>query len=86
MGYKVSSAQYEKEHRKELEHTIAYYERILKQNEQINADLTKELYAARRATRHTTEEVIRYVEKNPNLSVCELDDAGLRLWNGEPED
>lgn len=84
LGYQLGGSACDKEQKELLEQTIAYYERVIHENERINEELTEELYAARRSTRITAEEVTRYVESHPNLNVwCQLDAAGLRLWNGE---
>lgn len=80
-GYKIAQGVYAED----LEATIAYYRaRIIdaqEKSERINEEVVKIEYR----DRYITEEIIKYVEKNPTLAECKLDADGLQLWNGTSE-
>lgn len=77
-GYKVAQGMYAED----LEATIAYYRaRIVDaqdKSEKVNEEVVKIEYR----DRYITEEIIKYVEKNPDIAECKLDADGLQLWNG----
>lgn len=80
-GYKLGQAKYIAKHAAELRATILYYEEQAEKNREINSDLREEIAVVRSTERVIVEEIIRYVEANPDRVDCELDADGLRLWN-----
>lgn len=86
VGYQWADGSCEEDRRKELEKTIAYYEKIIGENELINQELYEQLAAAEANTRTEVREVYRYVEGNDHLGNCRIDAAGLQIWNGEAQD
>lgn len=82
-GYKSASGACEKEKRKALEALIEYQQEILDENQELNDQIIEDLQTKKQKTRTIYKKVIEYVEANPDRTSCELDAAGLQLWNGE---
>lgn len=84
-GYKAATAKYEARRLEELQAWVEYQDRIEQENDELSRRLAESLSEERERTRVEIREVIRYVESNPDLAACELDAAGLRIWNGETD-
>lgn len=82
-GYKAASGSCEREKRKALEALIEYQQEIHEKNEELNEEIIQDLQDQKQKTRTIYKKVIEYVEANPDNTNCELDAAGLQLWNGE---
>lgn len=80
-GYRLASLKYKAEAAKVLQETVKYYEDALVKNREINKDLNEAISKIQDNERVVYQEVIKYVEANPNLAECELDSNGLQLWN-----
>lgn len=82
-GYKAAAGSCEKEKREALENLIEYQQKVQDENSEINDMIIEDLNAQKQKTRIIYKKVIEYVEANPDGTSCELDAAGLQLWNGE---
>ena len=80
-GYQLAKAKYEAKIARDLRNTVAYYEKVQEENQAINSKLRDEIQSIRDSERASIEEVIKYVESNPEWADCKLDADGLQLWN-----
>lgn len=82
-GYQVASSKYKSDLVKGLEANLASYQKSVVEVQRINNELHEKEAAIEYITRDVIKEVKVYVKERPELNSCELDPAGLQLWNGE---
>lgn len=81
IGYRYSSYSCEKDKRQALEAMIKYQEGVLAENDKINAEIIEDLNSKDEEIRIAYKKVAEYVKNNPDRTNCELDSAGLRMWD-----
>lgn len=83
VGWKLAVSHYQKDYISSLEGDIEWYEDTFNILSNYNSILAKREVKIVYVTKEVIKEVEVYVEANPALNECKLDDNGLSLWNGE---
>lgn len=66
----------------EMQAVQEYYDDIVEENQKLNDEIIAQLKESKEKTRYEVREVIKYVQKNPDIDECGLDAEGLRIFNG----
>lgn len=84
VGYKLAEGAYTEVINGTLENVIAQYQADLTEAQKESQKVVEVVTKIEYRDRIIRDEIIEYVETNPQLAdSCVLDDEGLRIWNGE---